>query len=72
MKKLMFIVLMLLSALVTNVMAQQVEMAEGLRSSGKIYVVVAVLCIIFLGIVVYLISIDNKLNKLKKELENRK
>jgi CcmD family protein len=42
-------------------------MADGLRSSGKIYVVVGVLCIIFAGIVVYLISIDRKLEKLKKE-----
>ena len=32
--------------------AQEVEMASGLRSEGKIYVVVGVLSIIFIGIVV--------------------
>jgi CcmD family protein len=48
-----------------------VEMADLMRQSGKIYVVVGVLCIIFLGIVIYLFSIDRKLNKLEKELRNK-
>ena len=48
--------------------AQEVEMASGLRSEGKIYVVVGVLSIIFIGIVVYLISIDKKVTKLKKKI----
>ncbi|MEQ9262087.1 MAG: CcmD family protein [Owenweeksia sp.] len=43
-----------------------VEMADIMRSNGKIYVVVAVLAIVFIGIVIYLISIDRKLNKLEK------
>lgn len=43
-----------------------VEMASLLRSSGKIYVVVAVICIVFLGLAAYLISIDKKLSKLEK------
>lgn len=43
------------------------EMADGLRASGKIYVVVLVLGIIFAGIVVYLIYLDRKLRKLEKE-----
>jgi CcmD family protein len=47
-------------------------MADGLRSSGKIYVVVGVLCIIFIGIVVYLINLDRKLAQLKKEVEQLK
>ncbi|MGY8952505.1 MAG: CcmD family protein [Flavobacteriales bacterium] len=48
--------------------AQEVEMASGLRSEGKIYVVVGVLSIIFIGIVVYLISIDKKVTKLEKKI----
>ena len=43
-----------------------VEMADGLRSSGKIYIVVGVLCIIFLGIVGYLVAIDRKIKKLEE------
>lgn len=47
--------------------AQEVEMATGMRSNGKIYVVVAVLATIFLGIVVYLISIERRIKRLEKE-----
>jgi len=42
-------------------------MAETMRSNGKIYVVVGVIAIIFVGIVVYLISIDRRLTKIEKE-----
>lgn len=35
-------------------------------SSGRIYVVVAVLLAIFIGIIFYLIKIDRKIDKLKK------
>jgi len=49
-----------------------IEMADGLRSSGKIYVVVGVLTIIFTGIVIFLISIDRKLSKLEKEYRKSK
>lgn len=45
----------------------EVEMADAMRENGKIYVVVAILCIIFIGIVGYLVSIDRKLKKLEKE-----
>lgn len=44
-----------------------VEMATGLRSSGKIYVVVAVLVILFIGMTIYLFTIDKKLSRLEKE-----
>ncbi len=46
---------------------QKVEMADALRSSGKIYVVVAVLAVIFLGIATYLIYMDKRISKLEKE-----
>ena len=51
---------------------EPVEMATGLRSSGKIYVVVAVLLLIFIGFILYLIRIDRKVTRLEKlEKENR-
>ena len=59
---------------IQNVFAQtteNIEMADAMRQSGKIYVVVGVLAIIFLGIVVYLVSIDRKLSKLEKELKDK-
>jgi CcmD family protein len=43
------------------------EEAEGLRSNGKIYVVVTVLATIFAGIFVYLVILDRKISKLEKE-----
>ncbi len=49
--------------------AQSVEMADGLRSDGKIYVVVLVLLIIFIGVVVYLFSIDKKVSKLEEKVK---
>jgi CcmD family protein len=48
-----------------------VEMATGLYQSGKIYVVVTVLSIIFIGIIGYLIMIDRKVSKLEKEIEKK-
>jgi len=48
------------------------DMADIMRSNGKIYVVVAVLTVIFLGIVVFLISLDRKLNKLEKLIQDKK
>ena len=48
---------------------ENIEMADVLRISGKIYVVVLVLSIIFLGITIYLISINRKLTRLEKEIK---
>ncbi len=46
--------------------AQNVEMADVMRSNGKIYVVVAVIAIIFIGLMVYLYRIDQRVNKLEE------
>jgi CcmD family protein len=43
------------------------DMASEMRSNGKIYVVVAVLVTIFIGVILYLIRLDRKLTKLEKE-----
>jgi CcmD family protein len=45
----------------------QPEMAEDMRSNGKIYVVVMVLATIFAGIFAYLIYMDRKISRLEKE-----
>jgi len=47
-------------------MAQDVEMADVMRSNGKIYVVVAVISILFIGLMIYLIRIDKKVQKLEE------
>jgi uncharacterized membrane protein YiaA len=45
-------------------------MADAMRSNGKIFVVVAVIITLFIGIVVYLISLDKKITKLERETNN--
>jgi CcmD family protein len=42
-------------------------MATGLRSSGKIYVVVAIISVIFIGLAAYLFTIDKRLKKIERE-----
>ena len=45
------------------------EMADALRTSGKIYVVVTAVVIIVAGLLTYLISLDRKVSKLEKEIK---
>lgn len=54
---------------VTSVTTQayQVEMATGLRSSGKIWVVVCVLLTIVIGVYISLFIIDKKVKKLENK-----
>ena len=69
MKRTSLLALLFLFCLVTgNVHAQDapVEMADLMRSNGKIYVVVGVLLLIFAGIVIYLIRLEKKLAEKKK------
>lgn len=49
--------------------ANKVEMADGLRASGKIYVVVAVLVTILAGLILYVVRLDRKINKMEKDLK---
>lgn len=51
--------------------AQDVATAEGMRSNGKIYVVVAVILTIFAGIIIYLFRLDRKISRLEKEDKNQ-
>lgn len=52
--------------------AEEVEMADELRASGKIYVVVGGLAIILLGILLYLFMIDRKVSDIEKKLRQKK
>jgi len=47
--------------------AESSSLDETVMSSGKMYVVIAVLTIILIGIFIYLFSIDRKLTKLEKK-----
>ncbi len=47
-----------------------VEMADIMRSEGKIFVLVGIIVIIFAGITVYLIHTDRKISKLEKNISS--
>lgn len=48
-----------------------VEMADGMRSEGKIYVVVGIILIVLTGLVVYLVTLDRKVKRLENLLGDR-
>jgi hypothetical protein len=45
----------------------EVEMADGMRSNGKIYVVIAVILTILAGLIFYVARLDRKITKFEKE-----
>jgi hypothetical protein len=51
--------------------AQDATMADGLRSEGKIYVVVLIILMVLAGLIVYLFLMDRKLNRLEKILHEK-
>lgn len=81
MKKMMRRLFQLLAIIMVNiftllqanaqVVTEPVAMADKLRADGKIYVVVVVLLILFLGIATYLFMLDRKISRLEKEIMNK-
>ena len=61
-----FLLFFVLIANMTAFAQDDFEMADTFRSDGKIYVVIAVLLVIFTGIVAYLVHLDRKLKRLEK------
>jgi hypothetical protein len=64
MKKLICLVVLLTGY--ASAFAQDVEMADKLRSEGKIYVVVGTIAIVFIGLAIYLFTIDRRLTRVEK------
>lgn len=48
--------------------SQSVEMADVLRSSGKIYSVVFGILVILVGFVVFLVRVDRRIRRLEQEM----
>ncbi len=48
-----------------------VEMADTMRSEGKIYVVVGIILMVLVGLIVYLIMLDRKVKKLENMLTEK-
>lgn len=50
----------------TSFAQDKVEMADTMRSNGKIYVVVAVCLVILIGLFIYVSRIDRKVSRFEK------
>ena len=48
-----------------------VEMADSFRSDGKIYILIAVMTIILLGLFIYLFTISKKVSALEKKVSQK-
>ena len=46
-------------------------MADAMRAEGKIYVVVAILLILVLGLVLYVFLMDKKISSLEKRINKK-
>jgi EamA domain-containing membrane protein RarD len=67
MKKIIFALMLLLSSVQLFAQTGQVEMADVMRSNGKIYVVVTCIVVILAGLLIYLFSLDKRLKKIEKK-----
>jgi len=64
-----FLILLLLFGLETTAFAQTGQV-DFLRSTGMIYCVIAVIAIVIIGLAMYLMRIEKKINKLEKKYNN--
>ena len=65
--RLLFTVLGFLFGAVCQAQDKAPEMADTMRSNGKIYVVVAVCLTILIGLFIYVFIVDRKVSRLEKE-----
>ena len=59
-------IILLLSTLINYAQTDKAEMADTMRSNGRIYVVVAVVVLILLGLFLYLVRLDKKITRIEK------
>lgn len=67
MRKIVFTLMMLFTTFNLLAQSNNVEMADAMRSDGKIYIVVAVIVIILIGLLSYLFTLDRRLKMLEKK-----
>ncbi len=68
MKRIISLVLAMVTAIAAK--AQEVEMADTMRSEGKIYVVVAIVLVVLIGLIAFLVLTDRKVTNLENRLKN--
>jgi len=70
MKKITILFVLLAISIITNAQDEikKVEPGNLMRSNGRIYVVVAVMVTILIGLVLYIVRLDRKIGKLEKDI----
>ncbi|HRD43572.1 MAG TPA: CcmD family protein [Ferruginibacter sp.] len=65
-QRICFTLVMICALALSSFAQKQPEMADVMRSNGKIYVVVTVCLVILIGLFLYVWRIDRKISKLEK------
>lgn len=68
----LFLLLLIDMPVLSQDVVASVEMADTMRESGKIYVVVAVLSVIFLGLSVFLFTLDRRIRIIEESQRQEK
>jgi protein-S-isoprenylcysteine O-methyltransferase Ste14 len=71
MKKLLSILILLFTSFTLFAQNNDIDMADQLRSNGKIYIVVICIVIILAGLLLYLFGLDKRLKLLEKKSEHK-
>ena len=66
-KKITYLILTFVTVLTNPSFAQETALSRTFHESGKINVVIAIVVVIFIGLIIYLIKLDKKISKIEKE-----
>lgn len=72
MKTIFTIFLLFVSSVSVFAQDNGIEMADAMRSNGKIYIVVVCIVIILVGLLAYLFNLDKRLKNLEKKTVQKK
>jgi uncharacterized membrane protein len=64
--KALLLFLFSLTAFTASAQASDIEMADQFRADGKIYVVIAVVSVVLIGLFAYLFRLESKVSALEK------
>lgn len=64
--KAFFLLLFSFTAFTASAQASDIEMADQFRADGKIYVVIAVVSVVLIGLFAYLFRLESKISALEK------
>ena len=72
MKKLLSILALTFAFVTAFAQSGETQMADVMRSNGKIYVVLVTVLIVLVGLFIYLFAIEKKVKKLEQKIEDNR